>query len=535
MYKILIVDDEELERTALRHMLGKDLPELEIIAEARNGIEAVEMAKEYEPDIILMDIKMPGKSGLEAAEEINVINPATKIIMLTAFDRFEYAQSALKVGAVEYLLKPIRSIELKNVLKKCIVDFDNQKDLDVESAKKQLARLLPYLETSLVYDLINGNITLEDELNQRISILGIDLIPGIVMIVEIERVLNQSNSQFECQFTRQKIFEILQNVFADNKSILITPIMANKFVILIPCSNNMYNKHYEYCYKKAQIFIEKIKGNTICSIGLGNYYEDISSIRQSYLEALTAQRESAFACKSEIISYNKMKKDNNKTIFINVHESQLLKLIYSEDWNKTNEYIETWLNNIRSSNLGVDLQKACVLELLIFLYHEVFVTELDRQSFAVLNLNKIINLINSNTIDDLENSFNQTVQEMIDKIKDRRDDTVASMVNITRSFINANFSKDISLDDVANYVHVSPCYLSRMFSKEVGMPFKKYLVNAKIKHAKKLLLTTTKPVNEIGTEVGYQDTSYFCRIFKNEEGLPPNEFRTKYKQADQLS
>lgn len=126
MYKLLIADDEQLERRALRHIVKQYLPELEVVGEARNGDESVELVREHEPQIILMDIKMPGKSGLEAAKEIKQSYPNTNIIILTAFDYFDYAKTALQVGAVDYLLKPIRPQELSKVLQKCIDDLNSR-------------------------------------------------------------------------------------------------------------------------------------------------------------------------------------------------------------------------------------------------------------------------------------------------------------------------------------------------------------------------------------------------------------------------
>lgn len=532
MYKILIGDDEHLERAALHHMLAQDLPELEIVGEAQNGEQAIELAQKYEPHIILMDIKMPGKSGLEAAREINGYLPETKIIILTAFDYFEYAKDALQIGVVDYLLKPVRPQTLIQSVQNCINNLQSQRNLLMENKriKSQLSQLWPYLKTSLVYDLINGNIIYEEELTKRTNILGIDIFPGIVMIIGIEKPVNHLISPLDYQITRQKVFEVVEDIFfADNPSILINPILSNKFVLLIPCNSTIFvDEHYRYCVKKGQAIIQKlIKDDIVISIGIGNYYEDTGMIQRSYLEALTAQRSSAFAGGNTVVCSSLVNQmEGGKNIeFVDEMELELLEFIYAEDWRETSRVLDCWWERIRNSNLGENLTKACILELLIVLYHGVAATELNRRSLAVLNLTTIERLINSKTIDELGNYFNQTIKEIIDIVKEGKNNTVASAVKMTRRFIDTNFSKEIFLEDAANYAHVSPSYLSRIFSKEVGMPFKKYLVSVKLGHAKKLLLTTTKSINEIAFDVGYQDTSYFCRIFRQEEGLSPNEYR----------
>jgi two-component system response regulator YesN len=199
------------------------------------------------------------------------------------------------------------------------------------------------------------------------------------------------------------------------------------------------------------------------------------------------------------------------------------------DWDGTARVLEFLWKNIRDSNLEEQLQKACALELLIVLYRAAVTSEADTQPMAVLSLSRIRRLMESNTAEELGNCFYMAVHEIMDAIKMGRTDSAAQAVHMTKSFIDNNLSSDIKLDDVARHVHMSPCYLSRIFSREVGVPFKKYMVKAKLAHARKLLLSTAKSISEIATEVGYQDTSYFCKIFRQDEGLSPNEYRIKHR------
>ncbi len=537
MYDLMIADDEQLERAALRQIVDKNMPELRVVGEARNGDEAVELAREFLPDIILMDIKMPGRTGLEAAREILQLNPETKTIILTAFDYFEYAQTALHIGTHDYLLKPVRPKELLKVLKNCVDDLDKKSRLmeEAQKYKSQLANLWPYIEASFVYDLFNGNITGEEEMKQRAGILGVNLLPSTVMTIGIEgnEVGCQSLTEFERQLNKQKVFEILKNVFKDHPSILITPIMAEKFAVLVPCVNtNAVEYHYEFCRAKGEFIIHKLAENDISiSIGIGKYYEDILMIRQSYLESQAAQRCSSFAGGGEIVTCLSCRQTNSVTDFREYQynkESELVDLICAGNWEKAAQVLDFLWNNIRTSNIGEELQKACSLELLVVLYRAAISSESETQSMAVLNLNNVGKIMESNTIDQLGECFYAAVNEIMESIKTGNEDITASIVQMSKNFINNNFSQPITLEDVARHVHMSPCYLSRIFSKEAGMPFKKYLTNTKLAYARKLLLSTSKPIGEIAYQVGYQDNSYFCRIFKQHEGLSPNEYRMIY-------
>ena len=124
MYTLLIADDEAIEREAIRYFIDQSSLEFEAVEEAANGIEAVAKALQLQPDIIIMDVKMPGKDGLEAAKEIRQFRPEARIIFLTAYNEFEFAHKAIKVKADDFIIKPAYSDNLLKVLFEVIEDLD---------------------------------------------------------------------------------------------------------------------------------------------------------------------------------------------------------------------------------------------------------------------------------------------------------------------------------------------------------------------------------------------------------------------------
>ncbi|SDE65256.1 response regulator [Sporomusa acidovorans] len=112
MYKLLIVDDEPLERQAVRFILDRHCPQITVVGEAGDGVLAVQAAALVQPDIILMDIQMPKMSGLDAARRIRKKLPNVKIMMLTAADNADYRKAATQIGVEEYMLKPVRPDKL---------------------------------------------------------------------------------------------------------------------------------------------------------------------------------------------------------------------------------------------------------------------------------------------------------------------------------------------------------------------------------------------------------------------------------------
>lgn len=120
MIKLLIVEDEPLERVALRKIIGREFHNIEILEDAKNGTEAIEMAKTQQPNVILMDIRMPESTGIEAQKKIIQFLPNVKCIIITAYNDFIYAQEAIKYGVIDYLLKPAKPQEIKNAIEKAL-------------------------------------------------------------------------------------------------------------------------------------------------------------------------------------------------------------------------------------------------------------------------------------------------------------------------------------------------------------------------------------------------------------------------------
>jgi YesN/AraC family two-component response regulator len=130
----MIVEDEPLERMALRKMIQRLFLDLEILEDAKNGEEAILKTKLLRPHILLMDIRMPEMNGLEAQKRIIQAFPAVKTIIFSAYSDFQYAQEAIKHGVVEYLLKPVPPEDLKNALNKAIAAIQTAKTADTEQS-----------------------------------------------------------------------------------------------------------------------------------------------------------------------------------------------------------------------------------------------------------------------------------------------------------------------------------------------------------------------------------------------------------------
>ena len=125
-YTVLLVDDEEEVIQVIMRKINWEGLGFSVIGYATNGVKAFELVEEYQPDVVMTDIKMPYMDGIELAGRIRTEYPATKILFFTGFDDFEYAKEAVHLEAEEYILKPVNSVEMTNVFTRMKIKLDQE-------------------------------------------------------------------------------------------------------------------------------------------------------------------------------------------------------------------------------------------------------------------------------------------------------------------------------------------------------------------------------------------------------------------------
>ncbi|HYF91721.1 MAG TPA: response regulator [Symbiobacteriaceae bacterium] len=183
MMRILVADDEPIEREALRLLVQRHLPDVQMVGEAGTGRQAVEMAETLRPDVILMDIEMPGLSGLEALREIRERSPGVRCLIVSAYDYFHFAREALRLEAVDYLLKPVKRDQMVEVLDRLKKEIaaERQRRQDELLRKEHLRQLRPLAEAELVALMEKGEN--QHRIRDLVEMLGLRLDAGLCMVV----------------------------------------------------------------------------------------------------------------------------------------------------------------------------------------------------------------------------------------------------------------------------------------------------------------------------------------------------------------
>ena len=533
MYKLLIADDEQLERQALRFIIEKNLPDIQVIGETGDGVSAIHISESEKPDIVLMDIRMPGTNGLEAAKSIRELVPDAVIIMLTAMEEFAYAKEALSIGASEYLLKPVRPDDLVRVLAAVTVKIGEMKEKRQEEIhlRKSLEDALPFIQMSFVYDLISGNIKELAQFRERSRFLGMKIDFGVALVLDIEnfKQLTDRDTELEKQILKQRIYQLVCNVVGDRG--LVSPFSSDNLAVLLGFKE-VYTPEFikDDVHKTAMAIRESILSilNVSIRIGIGRYYNNPLELHKSYLEGMNAKEQRFFVGDNQIIHVEDIPYLSTGPFNYPFHyERAVMDKVRCGDRKQAKKALRDLLNEIFKSKASIETIKACVLELLIVLSRSAVEGGANLDQLTLLNIKGINGLNGCNSQEQVEQWLLDSLDLFMDNMLKNRSSINVRVINKACDYIMENCHRNISLEEVAQTVHLSHFYFSRLFKQEKGCNFVDFITKVRVDRAKVMLQDPDYTVVQIATEVGYQDASYFCRVFRHATAMTPKQYRSE--------
>lgn len=526
MYRVLIVDDEPIVKIALKSIINWEEYGYTIVATASDGLEALDFAKKEAPDLIITDLKMPKMDGLTLINELNKLDYAGEILVISNYDDFDSVRSALVQGAANYILKvSIEAEPLKDILtditerlhkKNQVLNITSASDSsskNASSTQKSLFRnhLKDYLEAEdLPEDILN-----KDDLTSNIEF------PCNFGLIHLKVKTDKS---LDTKLLFDTIFESLNDI--RGKDI----IFVNSSLILVffpmqedssPSNTAIMESIWTRLAQTLSMYM-----SIETDIAYSNLIETLSAFKTEYLHAkdllsfcfynpLGIINASSFTPRHYMdFAYYKdfaaeIQKNNNAKLeqtYTRIDELISLcaqKYVYPEIlikfFEKTLDMLE-YLNPSHSAETHdyLDEQKDNI-----------------RTSMSARELYDIMT-------DSCSAIFAPITGLSLDNANNIRQDVKAAL-----SYINKNCYRKISLDDIALYVGISPSYLSRIFKSETGLNITSYITKLKMEKAASLIKAAHSDtyLKEIALQVGIEDQLYFSRIFKKYYGISPSEYK----------
>ncbi|MBP1755445.1 MAG: two component transcriptional regulator, AraC family, partial [Firmicutes bacterium] len=297
MYKIMLADDEGIVIDSLRFIIEKNFSDICMVEHATTGRSVIELAEKFKPDIAIMDIQMPGINGIEAMKEIRKTNSSVLFIVMTAYDKFNYAKEAINLGVLEYLTKPVNHTVIVNVLQKAmdIIEEDRKKRSNDLLIREKLEIVVPIIESDFVYAAISGDDLTQAEANFR-NLLGIREDYGMMMVMEFGDSIEDGmlTNPVGVSVKAQSFYPVIRENLKEEFACIVGPIMVNKIVIFLPSGKptQEYDDRIVLIETMRRVIRDLTKRIDVqFKVGIGSV-TPMSRLSDSYKEALSAIRNS---------------------------------------------------------------------------------------------------------------------------------------------------------------------------------------------------------------------------------------------------
>jgi two-component system response regulator YesN len=528
---LLVVDDTALIRTTIIKIIARENIDISPVVEAENGEEAVRAALQHQPDIVFMDIKMPGMNGLQATALIRKALPHSKVVMLTAYDEFSYVQEALKLGAVDYLLKPVRPEKLVEVLAniQAIIREEHEQSLALRETQHRLEEALPLIEANLVDTLIYRQTPDELSIEKALQQLNKTVTMPVVMVIGLDDfdklIKRQSPEKIQEQYT--VIAALVRKIMQEKTTALIGQWQLGQLIVILSAEAALSSA------KALKSLGEEIRQRIIrgfhleVAVSFGGRCDSLEAIAVSYAEARMTQRQ----VKSDhpvlhIDDAGELNYPQGHRYPLTLEKELLDQVRLKEEevcLGLMNELVDNLVYKYKDSP---HVLYSYFAELLTLLSRTVIemgasapeVFDLSHRYMAVLFTSPSPAQLRAWALNGLAEIL-ATVEAK--PLHPNKDAVQLAIEHIHREYQNP----DISLSEVAREVGLSSSHLGYLLKDRVGLSYSQYLTSLRVKYAKKLLQTTPMTISAIAEAVGYPNPTNFYRIFQRETGLTPNAYR----------
>ena len=513
MYRVLVADDESIIREGIKCLLDWEKIGYTIVCEAANGEQALEKVRTWKPDVVLMDIRMPGLTGLEVIRLARESGFKGKIIILSGYTDFKYAQEAIRYGVQYYLTKPIDEDELSDILNSIKAQLDSERaSADAAEHYRQKA-----LDT-IVEEILLGRTSLSQK-----SLSDLHLHADMYQVAICEKY-NHTTQEPPYRFADLLRLANQDNNSFDNVTLEYNDVFLLKGSYAIGKFNSLL-MHYEQ-EKTPQ------KGSPLDSffITYGRCVSHPEEIPQSYREAyhLLNRR---FFCDQEqhTIGYTALPALQGNIsvigpVLLADYSSTLLNYIQTFNRNMVAETLSELQKKLYNSSDSIDDIRLFLADLYLSIKGKMNHLYSNASIPLTGNADAIKFITSRYYLYEIILFFTEQFETMMSAIGNSSRDSVLDDI---LHYINHNYAGNITLENIAPLFGYNSSYLGKIFSKKIGENFNSYVDHIRIERSKEMLRNEDTKIYTIAERVGYRNADYFHTKFKKYVGMSPAEFRKR--------
>ncbi len=516
--KILIVDDEALLRQNLRAMLKASSLAIDEFLMAENAIEAITLVKERQPDIVLSDIRMPAKSGLELAAYIYENHPDLPVILVTGYSDFGYAQAAVKNRVFDYILKPVESDKLIASVARAKQKLDLHKKHEhlyqvfreyfndnLKAVQKQYIETLLFHGSAVPYA------------NQQREAFQLDFRRFRLVAVSCGTAVgnNQLESQYYCTYLVDKY---IREVCPDTVTYIFGSLVFFLWEVKVP--DRFEDNRQLLALLGSLLSFARNHFAGVLSAGISQISESFANmpnLRRQTSECLEMAREKG---RENFLFFEDIMEPNQESWEMEDNARTLAALVRAGNVSAALERFDALAEKLADSPYYITV---CLLTVsqISFMLHELGI-----EAGRVAEMTgRILPHLNENDPRRYTQKLRQWLGDIARLISGELQDRSNFVVNGVKDFINAHYSEPVGLVEAARYVDRNPSYVSRLVKEHTGKNFTQLLTDKRMAEAKRLLTGTNLKITEIAQRVGYVNVRYFNRVFKAATNVSANDYR----------
>lgn len=534
--RLLIAEDELWLRKRLVSTIDWSSYGISEVYEAEDGGEALEIALKEKPDIVITDIRMPELSGIDLMKKLNENSIFSKMIVVSGYDDFEYAQGALRMGAINYLLKPVDEEELLDSVKRCVEELKKEKNketvFDKQSAASEM--LMEHIYEDLIFETSEKR---TEELLQKLSRkeIGFPFQSAAVVNMQVREHTFFVNDKVKSDMW--SVYQWLRRNLQEDCYECQYLYMRGSQIVLLLFGDDPEAKFMERVENWVQLILEALqkKLNISLFMAAGDVTDDFSGIHRSYEMAQKKIKEKRAEEKRILALRNQETEQELNTRFDDVYGEYDFKLLIKEIRNGDSEKAQTELQAILQSS-SRRLQSADMMKLQLFYMNfinriagaclpecEAYADELAMQCMTVMR--ELIYIGSDTIVTEMWDCLRKFVEKLVEVYQENNGKRKHWMIDQVLQYVEENYNTALSTRDIAGRFFMNTSYFSKLFHEQMGCTFSNYLINVRVEKAKMMLTQTNMKLYDIAEAVGYTNVQYFSTIFKEKEGLTPSAFR----------
>ncbi len=527
-YRVLLVDDEEEVIQAIMKRIDWEGLGFNVVGYAHNGVKALELAEEVQPDVAVTDIKMPYMDGMELSRRLKKEFPNIKILIFTGFDEFEYAKEAVHLEVEEYILKPIDSAELTKIFKRLKVTLDQEMDekRDVEKLRNYYMDSLPLLRSNFYSSLIEGRVY-ESELPKYLADYQIPLKGPVYCCVVIHTSAHEIPEDISPVLLAMAVQKQAEERFSGKWRAVFFSYLGNTVMITQMENENEVTDLTDECDRFCRS-VRRIV-DAVVTTGIGVACRSLFDLRQSYDGAREAVSYRVLYGSSKAINIKEIAPQETGEIRIrdDSEVAVLFKKIRFDTAEAVDEAVDRYVDNVLVKADTLPNYHLCIMDLVSALYRFAANCEIDIESLTD-EKESLYAGASEMGAEMMRVWLKKISRAMREKLLADRSNTTKSFVTRAREYVRDHYAdEDLSLDNICGTLGVSGSYFSSVFKKETGQAFISYLTDYRMAVAARMLTETEEKNYIVAKMTGYADPNYFSYVFKKQFGMSPSKYRTE--------